>query len=672
MGDFIINVFRSILFFFDQIIYGFIPTLYNFIDLLARQSIFSDADLQKFANNIYAVLGVFMLFRLAFVLLNAIIDPDKLTDKNKGAAKMVSRAIVALVLIVAIPWAFTFAFRLQKVIMDKNLIAKIIIGTDGSTGGSPGQQMGKVALSSFLTCSDAIKTCDQDALDAGFNAAFPSADAEDQNANFQKLSDLLNNKGEAKDQDSGDVYMYNYSAVISTICGGFILFMLVTFSFDIAVRVVKLGFLQLITPVAVIGYIEPDGGIFNRWLKMCFSTYINLFVRILAITFVIYILSLLDNANLFIDAQGNAVSGVTLAFVKIFIIIGALMFAKQAPDMLKSLFKLDEASLGTLNPMKKLASVPVIGGAAAGGVALGATAAANRFAAGAGALGGGIGSKLKGGTFAAGAKAGAAAGSKSIPIKKGVKASDALKGMAGAGFAGGAAGYGSDAARLAAMEKQIKGPSGTGNDPSAIFRSQSVRDSFNDYNAAKSDLKSKKGSLSGAQSRHAGAQTGFSTASSAMANANNRYTRASQMLSSAKGSHDAAVSRADELKKKMDAALAAGGSLDRGYIMAKQDYNDYTSSASYTDSVSRYSSAQTEFNNAQSEFSSVQSAYNTAKTEFETSQSDLQRLSSEVETAESTFSTLEGKFNQQMEDPANKKDADAYKLYQTGKKQGRF
>ena len=55
-----------------------------------------------------------------------------------------------------------------------------------------------------------------------------------------------------------------------------ILFLLITFTIDVAVRAVKLSFLQLITPVAVIGYIEPGGGIFKTWLKMVVATFVNL------------------------------------------------------------------------------------------------------------------------------------------------------------------------------------------------------------------------------------------------------------------------------------------------------------------------------------------------------------------------------------------------------------
>ena len=43
-----------------------------------------------------------------------------------------------------------------------------------------------------------------------------------------------------------------------------LLFLLISFTVDVAVRAVKLSFLQLITPVAVIGYIEPGGGILRN------------------------------------------------------------------------------------------------------------------------------------------------------------------------------------------------------------------------------------------------------------------------------------------------------------------------------------------------------------------------------------------------------------------------
>ena len=80
------------------------------------------------------------------------------------------------------------------------------------------------------------------------------------------------------------------------------LYIAVSFCFDMAVRAVKLGFLQLIAPIPLIAKVDPKKGdeVFNKWVKECTSTYLNLFVRLVAIYFALYILFLVLYHHLYI------------------------------------------------------------------------------------------------------------------------------------------------------------------------------------------------------------------------------------------------------------------------------------------------------------------------------------------------------------------------------------
>lgn len=643
------SIIRSLVFLFDQIIYGFIPTLYNFIDLLARQTLFSEANIQIFANNIYAVLGIFMLFRLAFVLLGAIINPDKLTDKQKGASKMMARAIVALILIVAIPWAFSFAFKFQSIVLDKNLIAKIIIGNAGAENSSPGQKMGKIALSSFLSCNENASDCDASELETkGYAMAFPSKDSTTPTASFKYLADHLNDKVPSKIEGEGDIYKYNYSAGMSTLCGGFIMLMLIIFSFDIATRVVKLGFLQLMSPVAVIGYIEPDGGIFNRWFKMCVVTYINLFIRLLAITFVIYILSLLDNANVFKNAEGVALTGATLAFVKIFIIIGSLLFAKEAPNMLKTLFKLDEGSIGSLNPLKKISSIPVIGGAAAAGIGMGAGATMKGMAGASGALRGGLNSSMRKGSFWAGASKGASAAAKNVPLNG--KFGKQAAGMFGSGRkaadAGATSAMGVDTktglgnwaktgindavgqmefqARSAAATAQeaavIKTVNDNHGDESSLFKNESFKSTYRDFKGQKDNVKN--------------AKAAFTSSNNTLAQKQSEYGAASINYQT----------HIMEAKAKQAEALSK--------------FNQTSPT-----NLANYSAAQQEYLDTSNVVNSIETGFTTAKTEYTNAQTTVAGAERNIRQAESSLAVYQAKFDEQKKLSANSSDVAAYDTF---------
>jgi hypothetical protein len=419
MMNFFYGIFRNIMFFFDEKVYGFIPTVYNFILDLARITIFDFESLQRIANNVYGVLGLFLIFRVAFILLNAIIDPDKLTNKDTGVAKILSKVVISLALIAIIPWGFQAAFALQKSILENGVIERLILGRSTSEAGSAvtnsGEYLGELSLRAFLTCDKDVDPIACDNLDLSFSEAFPQGTGNTK-ANF---TDLRNNLNQTTIAGGKQEYAYDYNAGLSTICGGVILFMLVSFCFDIAVRSVKLGFLQMITPLAVVGYIEPKGDIFKNWLKMSISTYVNLFIRILSISFVTFTLSSL-NSNLGV-IYGKNLGGTTKTFAYIFIILGLLIFAKELPNMLSSLIPgMKEANLGSLNPLKKLGAVPFVGGAAVAGIGLAGGLAMKGVAGGVGGLSGGFSSLSHHGSFRAGLKQGASGAAKGVPLKGGL------------------------------------------------------------------------------------------------------------------------------------------------------------------------------------------------------------------------------------------------------------
>jgi len=453
VGDFFVGLFRTFFFFLDQIIYGFIPVVYNFIEILAKAYIFQEGDIEKFATNIYAIIGVFMLFYLAFNVIKAIIDPEQLTSKEAGFSKIITRLITAMVLIVLIPWAFNLAFQLQDSILENKVLLKIILGSVETQDLNSGQTIARTSLKAFVSCNpnainagisnagetsaDTSSGCIEDKYEENattgknqliegtvgqiLNEAFPkSTGGEIVNGSFDRFWDEI--KAETPSAD-GDVFKLNYTMGISTVCGGFILYLLILFTFEVALRVVKLGFLQLITPVAVVAYVDPKGTIFKKWLKMVISTYFNLFIRLVTIYFMVYIIGLLSSLTVITGFDGQPIpgaSGAQLNVIKIFIILGALMFAKQAPKLISEMLGIDEGSVMGLakNPFKSLIDK---------GIGLGAAMNVGGAAGLIGGLSGGFYAKKRGGSFLAGAAQGAKTGIKNVNLKDAYKGG--LKGI---------------------------------------------------------------------------------------------------------------------------------------------------------------------------------------------------------------------------------------------------
>ena len=67
--------------------------------------------------------------------------------------------------------------------------------------------------------------------------------------------------------------LFNYTPIISSICAGIVAW-IILLCIDVSVRVVKLGFLQLIAPIPIISYIDPQSskdGMFKNGQKPVFQ-----------------------------------------------------------------------------------------------------------------------------------------------------------------------------------------------------------------------------------------------------------------------------------------------------------------------------------------------------------------------------------------------------------------
>jgi hypothetical protein len=658
------DMFRRIFFFIDQIIYKLIPTIYDFVEILAKQQLLDQPTIQKFATNIYSLLAVFMLFRLAFVLLNAFIDPDKLTNKEKGFGKIMTRFITGMFLIIIIPWAFEYAFKLQDVILSNNIINKVIFGGQSGTTESAGLTLSKTTLSAFYYCDDpASDTSNTDAngnvivtytcdLAKAYDQAFASpASADDttykatRKTGWTTLSDSLN-------LTTGD-YRYYYSAGISTVCGIIILLMLITLSIDVAIRVVKLSFLQLITPVAVVGYIEPGGKRFQEWLKVCISTYLNLFIRLLAISIAAYIISIVDPNNFTpIGLDNKPIESFLLSsFVRIFIILGSLLFAKEAPKMLSDILGIKEASMGSLNPLKKIGAAPIVGGMAAAGVGLGAGLAMRGAGGTVGALAGGLNSKLRGGSFGAGAIRGGGAAMKNVPLKG--KFGAQAKGLIGS--------YRKASNAGATSAKGIETKTGLGNWANTTIGNKLEQEEFN---AREQVIENKENDvLSYFRSAGVGAdEAGLFK--------NDSFKEAYKSFSNQKGAVKKARGNVSELNNKMAQRQAEYAAARNNYQAHIAEYKDAENIAlaemnkinPTTDSVA-YSAAQEKYNDAKDRVSFLENNISGSQRTFTEAQDAVIGAEKELKKAETALSVKEAAFEEQRKMVTNKKDAEVYATY---------
>ena len=145
----------------DQIAYSFLGSAYNIVIELSSQTLLEHETVETITKSLYILAGVVAFFRLALVLVNSILDPDKLNEKGKGLSNIFFRFVVMFVLLAITPFLFEVSYDITKKLVssdaNKNIIFQLFLG-DNSMGGyssdgeyDAGKALQNVVLSSLIT-----------------------------------------------------------------------------------------------------------------------------------------------------------------------------------------------------------------------------------------------------------------------------------------------------------------------------------------------------------------------------------------------------------------------------------------------------------------------------------------------------------------------------------------
>lgn len=388
IDDTIAQAFRSLMGNIVVKIYELIEYMYLLFNYLAKAEILDNSFITGIYQKVGMILGLFMIFKLTFSLIQSLINPDKLTDKKTGFSQIIMRCVIAIVLLGITPSLFREAFKIQNFIVGSsnkdNIIYKLVVGKN-VTGDF--ESMGRVIASnlyfSFFTDEDNnLNKGIKDTIiesEANYYDRFRTdnyenlvADVENRNLSFSDTLPYLTIQENGK-------YVIEFDWLLSLLFGVVFLYLMFTYCIQVATRVIQLAYLQLIAPVPILSYISDPDGAFQKWLKQCATTFLDLFIRLAIIYFIMAIID--DVISQFKQASGIIFDSTgiptddhgLLVIVKIFIILGLLMFAKRVPELLKDLFPNfggGAASLGfgLKNPKKMLDDIPGLKGAATFGL----------------------------------------------------------------------------------------------------------------------------------------------------------------------------------------------------------------------------------------------------------------------------------------------------------------
>lgn len=375
-GLFMKGVYQVLLF-LDGMVYWLIDMLYTLLMSIANTQLFSASTYAEFATRIYAILGIVMLFIVAFQLLTMIVDPEKITSGDMPASKIALNIVLTIVILTLLPTGFKYLYRFQQVVVSENIIGKILIGdvneSDSTTNSSNvGKNIAVIMYDAFIYPlgfeGNANLGCQTGVVASNFCPVYLRVTNPTNETDYGVIF-RYNTSKIRKEIDDGEV---QYMGGLSLIAGGFVCYLLISFCIDLGVRVIKLAYFQLVAPVPVAMRIIPkQNTVFDNWLKGLTKTYLDLFIRLLIIFLCVYLINLVPDAinNVFASNQPDSafafeISTTKIDIIKIFtqvaIIFGILLFMKEAPKLISSMFNLGDASL-QIGIGKKLGEMPLFG-----------------------------------------------------------------------------------------------------------------------------------------------------------------------------------------------------------------------------------------------------------------------------------------------------------------------
>lgn len=346
-----LSIPRAIGIWIDSIAFSLIDNIYNLIIEFSKLTFFQEGTILNVMKSTYVVISIFALFRIALILVNAIISPDKLTDNKNGMGPVLRNLLLMFILLIFTPAIFNKAYSLQKTIVEGNYIQKIFLQTSAENQ-NPGKEMKEIVVTALIHPDERIAkynsdTKQYDIVDNGCTGNCKDA--------IDEYNKMLKNNGDSmftvftkyigvtKKINDETVYVYSYMFIVTLVAGIFITYTLASFGLDIAVRAVELAVLEILSPLFIVTIIEPKSattGPFHNWLKTVGKTYVSLFIKLAILSFMILFISLINK----IDTSKIGVMG------KVVALLAVLIFAKKAPKWIGDMIGVegDTAGIGGL------------------------------------------------------------------------------------------------------------------------------------------------------------------------------------------------------------------------------------------------------------------------------------------------------------------------------------
>lgn len=368
----------------DSVVYFLVKVAYKLFLALAQFELFNDSAFEYLINRTYIVIGVISLFIVAYSLLNAIINPDNASKGNKSITKIVKNIVIAIIGVAVMPTIFSYFYYFQKVVLCNNFIPRLILQqvnkNDTTTLNNTAEELPELIFESFfypnkLESADNSNSEDDPVMSEATSIVVEKPNPKTKQETGQETDQYT--LAEAYDNakhgmtfwDAFSLFIYSepgvrdnsiqYLIILSTIAGGYIAYVFLNLCLDMGIRAVKLGYLELIAPLAIMTIIVPgQDGVFKNWSKKTISCAVEVFTRLFVVVFAVYLVSTIK--DILQPSFSSTLCGIELNFVYILLLraiiyFSIFAFAKQAPKFFSEAtgIKSDGFKIGLLDKMKE-------------------------------------------------------------------------------------------------------------------------------------------------------------------------------------------------------------------------------------------------------------------------------------------------------------------------------
>lgn len=374
---FVPEVFRLLSTMIDSTVYSLITHLYNVFITIATVNLFDNDFFNSLADRLMAFLGIFMIFRMAIAFVQYIFDPIKLSDAKTGTQNLVKKFFIVLFLLVLTPYIFDYANHFQNVIMEESIIEKIILPSSNLNANDTRVNVSTKLYSSFVyinpdviingetgpgvMCSDFAETdaySSNVAIDTTESLIISCSNMAEQE-NIIHLIDVIT--ATYKDDEGKTQFVFEYMYLIPFCIGVYVAYVFICYIYAIGTRVFKLLILQIISPIAIISYLNPTSdGVLIKWANECKKVYLSLFINTGIVFLVLAIINfILGDFATMLTAGSESLD----LWIRIILVLIILSFGKTAPSYIGQFFNIEVSSdQKAFNGLVKNVGKSILGG----------------------------------------------------------------------------------------------------------------------------------------------------------------------------------------------------------------------------------------------------------------------------------------------------------------------